>query len=132
MELDATEHAYLSQFLDEIRELDAFYPLEAVAPTTQGHLGTTPLHVAAVRGDCRAIALLARAGADLDARGEHGFTPLHEAAQQGKVDAVLILLQQGASGSARTHDGDSAAELASLTNSPDTAQEISAILARFV
>jgi len=132
MELDEAEHAYLNRFLDEIRETDSFYPLEAVVPTTQGHLGTTPLHVAAIRGDCRAIALLARVGADLDARGEHGFTPLHEAALQGHVSAVLLLLQQGASPRATTHSGNSAAELSRLTNSPETAQEISTVLARFV
>ncbi|MEJ2346207.1 MAG: ankyrin repeat domain-containing protein [Gammaproteobacteria bacterium] len=76
-------------------------------------LGDTPLHSAAIMGDEAAAALLIKAGADIDAKGEDGYTPLHEAVQQDSVQqdrigVVALLLEHGANVYAKNDDGDDA------------------------
>lgn len=53
--------------------------------------GETPMHVAALHGNSRAIALLVNAGADVNARSLDGRTPLHIAAKYGHFNAVKTL-----------------------------------------
>lgn len=59
-------------------------PCRYIAPD-----GDTCLHVAALRGDLRAVQLLIEAGLDTNARGDMGYTPLHYARSQAIVDALL-------------------------------------------
>jgi ankyrin repeat protein len=59
--------------------------------------GDTCLHIAATRGDVRAIQLLLEAGADINTIGDMGSTALHNAVSQGRVEAVKYLLNAGAS-----------------------------------
>ena len=54
------------------------------------------LHLAAHRGDAKAIAKLAAEGADLKARDGSGRTPLHVAAYGSHEDAVRALAKAGA------------------------------------
>ncbi|MGV3757516.1 MAG: ankyrin repeat domain-containing protein [Verrucomicrobiota bacterium] len=90
--------AELQSFLDEIRDLPDFAGRDesVIGVLSRGLFGGTPLHVAAIRGDTRMIALLLDAGAEIDARGEYGHTPIHEAVGQEHVEAVRLLLSRGA------------------------------------
>lgn len=95
----------LQKFLAGMPELPEFIGIPTVGVHTRGGWQSTPLHVAAVRGDVAAIAALLDAGADIQSRGEHGYSPLHEAVEQGHIEAVRLLLQRGASVAATNDDG---------------------------
>ena len=60
--------------------------------------GWTPLHLAAFFGHPDAAALLADAGAPLDAISRNSLrnTPLHAAAAGGRTDVALLLVERGA------------------------------------
>lgn len=88
-------------------------------PTAQRIVRDTPsvlasggvLHLAAKRGDARAVAWLLEHGADANVRWAHwdaNVTPLHLAAWQGHADVVRALLDRGADPTIRDskHDGD--------------------------
>jgi uncharacterized protein len=108
--------AELQRFLDEIRDLPDFVGLgeSTIGVWSRGSFGDTPLHVAAIRGDTRMIALLLDAGAEIDARGEHGHTPLNEAVGQGHVEAVRLLLSRGADASIPNDWGETPKESAKI------------------
>ena len=74
--------------------------------------GDTCLHIAAVRGDTRAIELLLTLGADINAVGDMGYTALHYAAGEGHADAVRALLAAGASSSETNEFGKTAEDRA--------------------
>jgi ankyrin repeat protein len=95
----------LQKFLAEMPELPEFTGILPVGVHTRGVWQSTPLHIAAVRGDVAAIAALLDAGADIQSRGEHGYSPLHEAVEQGHSEAVRLLLERGASLDATSDDG---------------------------
>lgn len=59
-------------------------------------VGATPLHWAAYKGDCDAIAALLERGADVDAANLVGQTPAHWAAAEGRVQATALLIKSGA------------------------------------
>lgn len=67
--------------------------------------GQTPLHMAAARGVCGAIALLVSRGADPFARNADGHTPLYTAISQGEFDAVRRLLDYAAEANPVVHYG---------------------------
>ena len=78
-----------------------------------GSRGDGALHLAAKRGDERAVRWLLRRRADPNARWSHWgaeVTPLHLAAQQGHRNVVRLLLDAGADPGVRDslHDGDAA------------------------
>src|SRR5947207_1513850 len=104
----------LQKFLAEMPELPEFAGISLVGVHTRGNWQSTPLHIAAIRGDVAAIIALLDAGADVQARGEHGYTPLHEAVEQGLIDAVRLLLQRGASLTAKSDDGHTPLLLAQI------------------
>ena len=58
--------------------------------------GKTPLHEATRIGDSDLLALLLRAGADVNAADETGATPLADAASAGGADTARALLEYGA------------------------------------
>jgi ankyrin repeat protein len=68
---------------------DPINPLVYVAPD-----GDTCLHVAARRGNLRAVELLVKAGLNIDEPGDMGFTPLHCAS---KPEIIAFLVASGAS-----------------------------------
>lgn len=89
----------MDQYLiDYLRELEGEYGFndEKIAPDTRARTGDTPLHIAALNGNLRAIVLLLTEGAELNARGEGGMTPLHYAVQMEQIDAIKLLLEHGA------------------------------------
>ncbi len=73
-----------------------------------------PIHVAAVWGDVEAIGMLIRAGADINALGEHGYTALHEAVEQEHTAVIQLLLYHGADQSIKNDNGYTPKELAEL------------------
>ena len=73
---------------------------------------TTPLHLAARKGDVAAIRALTLAGAGLDARDDAGQTPLHVAACWCNPAAATTLAGLGADLSARDRYGRTPLDLA--------------------
>ena len=104
---------YLQKFLQSLADYEeGFGDAKQISPQTRSRVGDTPLHIAAIQGDLRAIALLIDAGADLAAAGEAGYTPLHCAVSQRRTDAVRLLLERGADTSLRTEIDETPLELA--------------------
>ena len=64
-------------------------------------LGLSPLHWAALSGNCKIVALLVEAGADVNALNNSLCSPLHLAAASGYTDIVLYLLERGADGTSK-------------------------------
>ena len=58
--------------------------------------GDTCLHIAALRGDCRAAALLMDGGIPVNSIGDMGNTPLHYAAAKGHQEIFDLLVLRGA------------------------------------
>ena len=75
---------------------------------------TTPLHVAALRGDRNAVRHLLDAGADPNAVDEGGCTPLHEALKHPHLQVARMLLAAGAKLDAKNREGVSPREMARL------------------
>lgn len=59
-------------------------------------LHETPMHQAAITGNCEAVNLLLDAGASPHGRGRDGSTPIHMAAWNGHTDALELLINAGA------------------------------------
>jgi ankyrin repeat protein len=75
--------------------------------------GSTPLNLAAMKGDLRAVGALLDAGADPNhSHPRTGQAPLHEACRAGHTETVARLLAGGANVHARTTRGDTALHLA--------------------
>ncbi|HWD57689.1 MAG TPA: ankyrin repeat domain-containing protein [Stellaceae bacterium] len=58
--------------------------------------GTTGLHIAAASGNLQIIAILYKAGADINQKDNVGSTPLDYAAEHGHLDAAKLLLDMKA------------------------------------
>jgi len=66
--------------------------------------GDTCLHIAAHRGNLRAVELLIKAGLNVNAQGDMGYTPLHYAAN---IEIVQLLLTSGANQNIKNEFGQS-------------------------
>uniref|UniRef100_A0ACD5W245 Uncharacterized protein n=1 Tax=Avena sativa TaxID=4498 RepID=A0ACD5W245_AVESA len=85
--------------------------------------GLTALHVAAIKGHCDAIALLAGSGCmDIECEDEEGHRPLHLAVEGGCADAVDLLLDMGADVHARTKRDATPLQMAETMGYDDIAQ----------
>jgi len=104
----------LQIFLDDIHKMPDFSSFVEVTINTKNCLGETPLHVAAIRGDVKAIKALIKAGADINAQGEHHYSPLHEAVEQGNSEVVRLLVGACARKDLKDNDGVTPVELAEL------------------
>lgn len=62
-------------------------------PNTPDSRGFSPLHLAAIQGDCHIIQALIEAGADVDAVDASGRNPLFLAAHRHTISVVELLLQ---------------------------------------
>ncbi len=89
-----TAQDVLRRYLDE--ELPDFVDRPLTDVNMVGRFGSTPLHVAAVRGDAEEIRALIEGGADVNAEGELRNRPIHDAIGQQNVEAVRLLLDAGA------------------------------------
>lgn len=108
---------YLIDYLRELEDECGFND-ERIAPDTRVRTGDTPLHIAAINGNPRAIVLLLEEGADLNARGEGGITPLHYAVQMEQIEAIQILLEHAADPTATDDFGKTPASTARIMRNP--------------
>ena len=74
--------------------------------------GSTPLHLAALRGDKKMIRKLLEFGADINAKDYNGNMALHNAADWGKLEAVIELINKGSELDSKNCKGNSAYMLA--------------------
>jgi ankyrin repeat protein len=91
--------------LPRLRELLANDPLLLDARDKDG---STPLHCAVWKGHEEVVALLVRAGADVNAHNENdhwGTTPLHAAAHANQSAIAQLLIDHGADINARDREG---------------------------
>jgi hypothetical protein len=87
----------------------------------------TPLMLAAEDGRVELVALLLKAGAAVDARDlKSGYTPLMCAALAGHDDVVKALLRAGADATLKSNSGETAQQLAELSQHPSTAELLKA------
>lgn len=86
-------------------------PLTYVAPDEDNCL-----HIAAWRGNVRAIQLLIKAGVNVNKTGDMGETPLHIAIRNGNDQIVKALLIAGAKTDIISEFGDSAKKLAEASD----------------
>lgn len=105
-------------------DLPEFVELALNDVNQRGNSGSTPLHVAAIRGRLDELEALLHAGATVDIRGENGNTALHEAALQGHAAIVTALVRAGASVALKNADGQTARELALKTRHRDVVKTI--------
>jgi uncharacterized protein len=109
---NSVEAKELIILLNKFRELPEYEGVKLNEVNDISAFGNTPLHIAAVQGNLKAIHLLLNMGANINACGEHGYTPLHEAIEQGNFDAAKLLIQKGSSLSIPNDDGLTAVQLA--------------------
>ncbi|KAG5767625.1 hypothetical protein H9Q72_004619 [Fusarium xylarioides] len=98
--------------------------LEVLLPFTRNldlpdNDGSTPLILAAVRGHCRSVRALLKAGAKVDAVDPWNQTALFTAVDVGAVDVVRTLLEFGADPNISSIDGHSPLVLATGKNSSE-------------
>lgn len=108
---------YLLTFLRELEDECGFND-ETITPHTRSRTGDTPLHIAAINEDLKAIELLLDEGADLNARGEGGMTSLHYAVQMEKMEAIQLLLEHGADRAVTDDFDETPAGIARVMNQP--------------
>ena len=93
------------QVLEAIGSTTEFLGRAAPTVNDRGIFGNSPLKIAAVWGDAKAIRLLVQAGARVNDRNEDGYTALHHAASQGHLEAVRELVNLGADPSVENNEG---------------------------
>eukprot|EP00036_Acanthoecidae_sp_10tr_P001782 CAMPEP_0182935258 /NCGR_PEP_ID=MMETSP0105_2-20130417/37878_1 /TAXON_ID=81532 ORGANISM="Acanthoeca-like sp., Strain 10tr" /NCGR_SAMPLE_ID=MMETSP0105_2 /ASSEMBLY_ACC=CAM_ASM_000205 /LENGTH=242 /DNA_ID=CAMNT_0025074229 /DNA_START=396 /DNA_END=1124 /DNA_ORIENTATION=- len=99
--------------LNHLASVDAL--VELGAPITRRYTdahGRTPLHVAAVTGNVRAVVALAKPWFDLDAQDASGITAAHLASELGLDKAVQALGEAGAKLDLFDNAGDTPEDLA--------------------
>ena len=106
-------HADLAQAL-----LDRGAEIEARSTNA---MKNTPLHAAAAGGSAALVVMLAKRGADVNARQEGGWTALHSAAQSGNREMAEALLANGSEVNARAANNQSALDLALSGGHQETA-----------
>jgi ankyrin repeat protein len=86
--------------------------------------GTTALHWAVQADDRELIALLIKAGAQVDAANRYGIRPLTLAATNGSAAAITALLSGGADPNAATGGGEPVLMTAARTGNPDAIKQL--------
>jgi ankyrin repeat protein len=95
--MDKLDRDYLGAVFADLINYSADNPLQPVDPFSYlTPEGDSCLHIAAIRGDLRAVRLLLAAGLDPNLHGDLGNTPLHYARRLGNRDVVDLLTESGA------------------------------------
>lgn len=98
MKLNKNEIEELANAFQDLLNYDSDDPTEPINPLTYVDPdGDNCLHIAASRGNYRAVELLLKAGLDVNQVGDMGCTALHYANMKGHKDIIRLLLAHGAS-----------------------------------
>jgi ankyrin repeat protein len=81
---------------------------------------TTPLHIAAFKGNVDIAELLINKGASVNALATNNETPLHWAADRGNSETVALLIEKGASVNALTTSNETPLHRAALSGNLET------------
>ncbi|WP_041768572.1 ankyrin repeat domain-containing protein [Pseudovibrio sp. FO-BEG1] len=88
----------------------------------------TALHYASYRRrNTEVLALLVKAGADIDAKEERGYTPLMAAARAGNIENVRFLVENGADALLANNAGLTAWHIAKTRNKKDILKYLSSV-----
>jgi ankyrin repeat protein len=105
-----TDQDVLKELQEKFSDLlndEADDPFEPINPITyHSPEGDSCLHLAAIRGDCRAIELLLDAGLDINELGDVGNTALHYAIKYQHDDVVALLIKRGAASDIKNEFGE--------------------------
>lgn len=101
--------------LRAVEQVPDFYGQTITAINQRNRYGDTPLHIVAFWGDCHAIQTLVKAGADINAKGEHGYTPLMQATGKGRFKVLKLLIRLGAQ-PIENSEGDRPSDIAEYLN----------------
>jgi ankyrin repeat protein len=99
-------------------DLQSLEPLLSKRAGVRGRdqYGLTALHLAAIKGHCDVIAMLAGSGCmDVECEDVEGHRPLHLAVEGGHAEAVELLLDMGADVNAKTRRGATPLQVAEIT-----------------
>jgi uncharacterized protein len=86
--------------------------------------GTTGLHVAAASGNLQIIAILYKAGANINQRDVVGSTPLDYAAEHDQFEALKLLLDVGAHVGDQNKNGMTALMFAAKSGDPEAVRAL--------
>ena len=86
----------LKEVLDRVALTAAWLDIEPKRLTDRNSMGDTPLHTVCTWGDVRAVKVLLKEGADVNASGESGSPPLINAIAGGSYEVVEVLVRHGA------------------------------------
>jgi ankyrin repeat protein len=107
----------LEEILSDAASLPEFQHLDDVSVDSRGKGGETPLHWMAVLGDAKAIEILMKNGAVVNAADHAGNTPLHEAVSLCHANAIDSLLKFGANAFQKNVNGITPYNIAEKDNS---------------
>ncbi len=97
MKLSLEEIAELNEEFKDLINYEAEDPCEQIDPLTYiAPDDDTCLHVAAIRGNTRAVELLMKAGLDVNHQGDMGETSLHIAIRKHYMPVIIALIRAGA------------------------------------
>jgi ankyrin repeat protein len=95
--MDESSRKYLEKAFSDLLNYNADNPLQPIDPLTYlTPEGDSCLHIAALRGDLKAVMLLVDSGVDVNLRGDLGNTPLHYAQKNSQDEVVKFLIRRGA------------------------------------
>lgn len=81
--------------------------------------GVTPIHLAALHGQCEALTILLDTGAPVNDRNADGWTPLELACKWGHLEFVKLLVSRGADPNLADTDGLYSLSYAARFGRPD-------------
>ena len=95
--INQLDRDYLAAAFSDLINYSAEDPTQPVDPLSYlTPEGDSCLHIAAGRGDLRAVRLLLEAGLNPNHRGDLGGTPLHYARKGGYQEVIEIVIARGA------------------------------------